>query len=163
MFSNDCRSFMHLPWSSSHQTWAALLSAGRWPQQSSLKTGWTRFLRWHCSHSLWGRGPLLGRRSRHSRCAGAGWRERNCLKVGKLLFKKNRGFTWPPNGKWEQTDAYLPDDALDDLVHCEGGVGVNGEHFPQRVLILRSFHVSIQQIPNHLQEGWVVIFHLNVH
>lgn len=53
----------------------------------------------------------------------------------------------------ERTRAHLPDDALDEFVHREGGVRVNGEHFPQRVLVLRSLHVSIQQIPNHLQEG----------
>lgn len=52
-----------------------------------------------------------------------------------------------------QRDAHLPDDALDELVHCEGDVSVNGEHFPQRVLVLRRLHVSIQQIPDHLQEG----------
>lgn len=53
----------------------------------------------------------------------------------------------------QQTVAHLPDDALDELVHCEGDIRVNGEHFPQRVLVLRGLHVSIQQIPHHLQEG----------
>lgn len=52
-----------------------------------------------------------------------------------------------------RTDAHLPYDALDEFVHGEGGVSVNGEHFPQRVLVLRGLHVSIQQVPHHLQEG----------
>lgn len=62
-----------------------------------------------------------------------------------------------------QTDTRLPDNALDELVHCEANVSMNGEHFPQWVLILGGFHVSIQQIPNHLQECWVIVFHLNIH
>lgn len=63
----------------------------------------------------------------------------------------------------ERKDAYLPDDALDELVHCEGDVSMNGEHFPQRILVLWSLHISVQKISNHLQKGRVVIFHLNVH
>lgn len=30
-----------------------------------------------------------------------------------------------------QTDTRLPDNALDELLHCEADVSVNGEHFPQ--------------------------------
>lgn len=42
----------------------------------------------------------------------------------------------------ESTD--LPDDALDEFVHSEGDVGVDGEHLSQRVLILRRLHVTVQ-------------------
>jgi len=59
--------------------------------------------------------------------------------------------------------ACLPHDALDELVHGEGDVRADGEHLPQRVFVLRRLHVAIQQITNHLQEGRVVILHLDVH
>lgn len=58
---------------------------------------------------------------------------------------------------------YLSDDALYELVHGEGNVGVDGEHFPQLVLILRRLHVPIQEIAHHLQESRVVVFNVNVH
>lgn len=113
---------------------------------------WTSFLQWLRWRSLPGRGLLPGRRSHHSQCAGA---------EGKRVSD------WLVNNYsssfLEKTSQYLPDDALDELVHRERDVSVNGEHFPQRVLVLRCFHVAIQQIPNHLQESRVVIFHLNVH
>lgn len=69
---------------------------------------------------------------------------------------RERGFERAP-------PRYLPDDALDELVHGEGDVSVDGEHFPQRVLVLRGLHVPVKQIPDHLQEGRVVILHFDVH
>lgn len=58
---------------------------------------------------------------------------------------------------------YLPDYALDELVHGKGNVGVDGEHLPQLVLILRCLHIPIQKIADHLQKGRVVVLNVNVH
>lgn len=49
-----------------------------------------------------------------------------------------------------QTD--LSDYVLDELVHSEGDVGVNGEHLSERILIVRRLHIPIQQITHHLQK-----------
>lgn len=74
------------------------------------------------------------------------WTTEN-LHRGSVSVRKSGGETV---GGWE---ADLADDALDEFVHGEGDVGVDGEHFPQRVLVLRRLHVSVQQVPHHLQEG----------
>lgn len=58
---------------------------------------------------------------------------------------------------------YLPDNALDELVHGEGNVGMDGEHLPQLVLILRGLHIPVQKIAHHLQKGGVVVLNVNVH
>lgn len=65
-----------------------------------------------------------------------------------------------PEGK-DCTD--LSDNALDELVHGEGSVGVDGEHLPEGVLVLGGLHVTVQEVPHHLQEGRVVVLHFNVH
>ncbi len=60
-----------------------------------------------------------------------------------------------------QTD--LSDYVLDELVHGEGDVGVNGEHLSERILVLRRLHIPIQQITHHLQKRRVIILHIYVH
>lgn len=59
--------------------------------------------------------------------------------------------------------SHLSNDALDQLVHGKGDVGVNGEHFTQGVLVLRRVHVPVQEVAHHVQEGRVIILNINVH
>lgn len=59
--------------------------------------------------------------------------------------------------------ADLPDDALDEFVHGEGNVSMDGKHFPQGILILSWFHVTIQKAPHHFQKDRIVILYFNVH
>lgn len=59
--------------------------------------------------------------------------------------------------------SHLSDDALDQLVHGEGDVGVDGEHLAQGILILRRVHVPIQEVAHHVQEGRVIILNIDVH
>lgn len=51
------------------------------------------------------------------------------------------------------SDTHLPDDALDELVHGESDISMDGEHLSQGVLILGRLHVAIQKVTHHLQEG----------
>lgn len=52
---------------------------------------------------------------------------------------------------------------LDEFVHGEGDVGVNGEHLSQGILILRRLHIPIQQVTHHLQKRRVIILHIHIH
>lgn len=58
--------------------------------------------------------------------------------------------------------SYLADNILHQLVHSEADVGVDGEHLPQRVLVLRGVDVPVQQAPHHVQEGGVVFLQLHL-
>lgn len=73
------------------------------------------------------------------------------------------GFDFIVKQAARKLSADLADDVLDKLVHGEGDVGVDGEHLPQGVLVLSRLHVSIQEVPHHLQEHRVVILHVDVH
>lgn len=58
--------------------------------------------------------------------------------------------------------SYLADDILHQLVHSKADVGVDGEHLPQSVLVLRGVDVPVQQTPHHVQEGRVVFLQLHL-
>lgn len=58
---------------------------------------------------------------------------------------------------------YLADDVLDEFVHSEGCIGVDGKHFPQRVLVLSWLHVSVQKIAHHLQKDGVIVLNIDIH
>lgn len=45
---------------------------------------------------------------------------------------------------------YLSHYTLDEFVHGEGNVGMDGKHFPQLVLVLRCLHIAIQEVSHHL-------------
>lgn len=53
--------------------------------------------------------------------------------------------------------SYLADNILHQFVHSKANVGVDGEHLPQCVLVLRWVNVPIQQAPHHIQERRVVL------
>lgn len=59
--------------------------------------------------------------------------------------------------------ADLANNALDEFVHGEGNVGMDGKHFPQGVLVLGRLHVSIQKIAHHFQKHRVIVLHINIH
>lgn len=61
-----------------------------------------------------------------------------------------------------QHSPHLAHDVLHQLVHGEADVGVDGEHLPQGVLVLRGVDVPVQQAPHHVQEGWVVLLQLHL-
>lgn len=52
---------------------------------------------------------------------------------------------------------YLSDDVVDDFVDGEADIGVDGEHLPQRVLILCRVQVAIKQTAHHIEESWVIL------
>lgn len=59
--------------------------------------------------------------------------------------------------------ANLPDNILNEFIHGEGNVGMDGKHLPKGVLILGWLHVPIQEIPHHFQKHGVIVLHLDVH
>ena len=53
--------------------------------------------------------------------------------------------------------AYLSNAVVNDLVHREGNVRVNTEHFTQGIFVGRAVHVSIEQISYHVEKDGIVI------
>ena len=68
----------------------------------------------------------------------------------------------PPDTQHSHQISYLADNILHQFVHSKANIGMDSEHLPQSVLILRWVNIAIQQTPHHIQERRVVLlqFHL---
>ena len=81
-----------------------------------------------------------------------------------MVFSERNREQWRTRRRPEHDRAitYLSDDVLDELVDGEADVGVDGEHLPQRVLVLRGLQVAVQEAAHHVQEGRVVLLQLHL-
>lgn len=67
----------------------------------------------------------------------------------------------PPNTQHSHQISYLADNILHQFVHSKANIGMDSEHLPQSVLVLRWVNIPIQQTPHHIQECGVVLLQLH--